>query len=215
MCMHYSEFASQSHFILSRSISMSEAALAISPTPRLSGAPLRHAWVELRDRTGGKLRSRNAAQRLDVSEGELIASLVGENATRLRTEGASIVKEIPALGPVMALTRNEHCVHEKIGPYLDVTINPAHGLVLGELIDLRIFPSRWHHTFAVIDEVDGGPRRSLQIFDADGTAVHKIYPKPAADIAAFDALIAQWRHDDQSPVMETRDIAPPKADRAD
>src|SRR6201996_8076215 len=210
MCMHYSEFASQSHFILSRSISMSETALAISPMPRLSGAPLRHAWEELRDLTGGTLRSRDAAQRLDVSEGELIASLVGENATRLRTEGASIVKDIPALGPVMALTRNEHCVHEKIGPYLDVTINPAHGLVLGELIDLRIFPSRWHHTFAVIDEMEAGPRRSIQVFDADGTAVHKIYQKPATDIAAFDALIEAWRADDQSPAIDVREVTRPK-----
>ena len=193
---------------------MSEAALAI-PSPRLSGALLRTAWEDLRDRTGGKLRSRDAAQRLQVSEGELIASLVGHGATRLRTEGAAIVKDIPALGPVMALTRNEHCVHEKTGPYLDVTINAMHGLVLGELIDLRLFPSRWHHTFAVIDETDAGPRRSLQIFDADGTAVHKIYQKPATDVAAFDKLIADWRADSQSPVLDVREVAPPKGDRAD
>jgi len=195
---------------------MREAALAVPPkSSRLSGAALRSAWNELSDRTGGKLRSRDAAGRLEVSEGELIASLVGESATRLRTEGAAIVKDIPALGPVMALTRNEHCVHEKTGPYLDVTINPAHGLVLGELIDLRIFPSRWHHTFAVVDAMEDGPRRSLQVFDADGSAVHKVYQKPATDAAAFDRLIADWRAGDQSPVLDVREIAPPAGDRAD
>lgn len=195
---------------------MSEAAsFALPNPPHLSGAGLREAWNDLRDRSGGKLRSRDAARRLGVSEGELIASLVGHGATRLRTKGAAIIKDIPALGPVMALTRNEHCVHEKIGPYLDVTINPAHGLVLGELIDLRIFPSRWHHTFAVIDEMEDGPRRSLQIFDADGAAVHKIYQKPATDTAAFDKLIAGWRSEDRSPVLDTRAVTPPQGDRAD
>ncbi|MEI9991975.1 MAG: ChuX/HutX family heme-like substrate-binding protein [Rhizomicrobium sp.] len=195
---------------------MSDAAIA-APTKgkRLWGATLRSAWNELNERTGGKLRSRDAALRLRVSEGELIASLVGTSATRLRTDGANIVKDIPALGPVMALTRNEHCVHEKIGPYLDVTINAMHGLVLGEQIDLRIFPSRWHHTFAVIDETDDGPRRSLQIFDADGAAVHKIYQKPATDIAAFDRLIESWRAADQSPVLEIADVPASKGDRAD
>ncbi|HEY0104740.1 MAG TPA: ChuX/HutX family heme-like substrate-binding protein, partial [Rhizomicrobium sp.] len=193
---------------------MSDAAIA-APGERLGGASLRSAWSALTDRAGAKLRARDAAQRLGVSEGELIASLVGTRATRLRTDGAAIVKDIPALGPVMALTRNEHCVHEKIGPYLDVTINAMHGLVLGELIDLRIFPSRWHHSFAVIDETDAGPRRSLQVFDADGTAVHKIYQKPATDIAAFDRLIESWRAADQAPGLEIRDVPVPKGDRAD
>jgi putative hemin transport protein len=196
---------------------MSSAALAEKndPTQRLSGNALRNAWSALKDQGGGKLRARDAANTLKVSEGELIASLVGNGATRLRTKGADIIKDVPALGTVMALTRNEHCVHEKIGPYLDVTINPAHGLVLGELIDLRIFPSRWHHSFAVIDETADGPRRSIQIFDADGSAVHKIYQKPATDIAAFDALIANWRSDDQSDALAVRDVPAAQGDRAD
>lgn len=194
---------------------MGEVLLKEVPKVRLAGLALREAWDDLKDRTGGKLRARDAAQKLDVREGELIASLVGAGATRLRTEGANIIKDVPALGPMMALTRNEHCVHEKIGPYLEVTINAMHGLVLGELIDLRIFPSRWHHTFAVIDETDDGPRRSIQVFDADGTAVHKIYQKPATDIAAFDLLIENWRAQDQTPELAVRDIPPTEGDRAD
>jgi len=138
------------------------------PTGGLSGPALRTAWESLTARSGGKLRARDAARTLGVSEGELVASLVGQRAIRLRTSGAAIIRDVPALGPVMALTRNEHCVHEKIGPYLEVTINGAHALVAGELIDLRIFPSHWRHTFAVVDETTEGPRRSLQIFDADG-----------------------------------------------
>lgn len=180
---------------------------------RPAGPPLRRAWQALL--TTDKLRPRDAAVRLGVSEGELVASLVGEQATRLRTAGADIVKDIPMLETVMALTRNAHCVHEKIGPYRDVTINAAHGLVLGELIDLRIFPARWHHSFAVIDDVDGRPRRSLQMFDANGAAVHKIYEKPGTDVAAFDKLIAEWRADDQSPSLAVQEPAKPADDRPD
>jgi putative hemin transport protein len=182
---------------------------------RLSGAALREAWHRLGATSGSAPRSRDAAQRLNVSEGELIASLVGESAVRLRTRGASIIKDIPRLGTVMALTGNEHCVHEKIGPYLDVTIHPAHGLVLGELIDLRLFPSQWRHTFAVVDETAGGNRRSIQVFDAHGVAVHKIYEKPETDVDAFDRLIAAWREEDQSPLLALQPAESRASDRAD
>lgn len=191
------------------------AAPARRPGPRLSGPLLRAAWSSLAEGPTGRLRTREAAERLGVSEGELVASLVGERATLLRTEGAAIVKDVPALGPVMALTRNGHCVHEKIGPYLDVSLHGAHGLVLGELIDLRLFPSRWHHTLAVVDDTPEGPRRSLQIFDADGTAIHKIYQKPQTDVAAFDRLIERWRAQDQSSVLDVHPAEAPAGDRAD
>lgn len=180
--------------------------------------PLAARWTELKSRSPG-IRARDAAEALGVGEAALIASLCGAPSTpraiRLRSSGADIVKDVPALGTVMALTRNEHCVHEKIGPYLDVTINPAHGLVLGELIDLRIFPAHWRHAFAVLEETKDGLRRSLQIFDAEGTAVHKIFQKPSTDIAAFDALIAAWADADQSPDFIAAAPAPAAPDRPD
>jgi putative hemin transport protein len=181
---------------------------------RLGGLSLRRAWETL-DCSARKLRPRDVAAKLNVSEGELVASLTGQRAIRLRSEGAAIIKDIPALGTVMALTRNGTCVHEKTGPYLDVSIEAAHGLVLGALIDLRIFPSHWHHAFAVTDETDHGPRRSLQFFDADGTAVHKIYQRPDTDGAAFDALIEAWHSEDQSPDLRIAVPPLPPAERPD
>jgi putative hemin transport protein len=178
---------------------------------RLAGVALRSAWNDLKARRKG-VRARDSADELGVSEAELIASLIGAGATRLKTDGAKIIMDLPALGQVMALTRNEACVHEKIGPYTDVSINPGHGLVLGDKIDLRIFPAHWRNTFALVEDTDSGPRRSLQVFDAAGTAVHKIYQKPATDIAAFDALIGRWRADDQNPTMS---VLPPLSKRGD
>ncbi len=194
---------------------MAETHLAEAGAPALlSGLALRAAWDELNQR-GLKLRVRDAANRLGVSEGALVASRVGDNTTRLRTEGAAIVRDIPTLGTVMALTRNEHCVHEKIGPYLDVEVGAQRGIVLGELIDLRLFPSHWHHSFAVIDQTEDGPRRSIQVFDADGVAVHKIYQKPGTDVEAFDGLIAAWKADDQSLVLDARPLPAGEPGRPD
>ena len=191
---------------------------ALRDTSAPVGHPLAVQWAGLKSRSPG-IRARDAAAELGVSEGALIASLCGAQqeprAIRLRSSGADIVKDIPALGPVMALTRNDHVVHEKTGPYLDVTINPAHGLVLGELIDLRIFPSHWKHAFAVLEQTKDGLRRSIQVFDAAGTAVHKIFQKSKTDTAAFDGLIANWADADQSPAFVAAIAAPAKPGRPD
>ena len=183
----------------------------------LSGADLRQAWHVLK--TQNKVRARDAAHELGVSEGALIASLCGAQgearAIRLREAQADIVKGFETLGPVMALTRNDHCVHEKTGPYVKVSINPGMGLVLGAEIDLRIFPAHWRHAFAVLEETKEGLRRSIQVFDATGTAVHKIFQKPATDVAAFDALIASWTGSDQNTSFDALPPSPKHKDRAD
>jgi putative hemin transport protein len=183
----------------------------------LTGAELRQAWQALK--TQKQPRARDAANELGVSEGALIASLCGAEgdarAIRLRESQADIVKELPALGPVMALTRNEHCVHEKIGPYVNVSINPGTGLVLGEQIDLRIFPAHWRHAFAVYEETKEGLRRSIQVFDASGTAVHKVFQKPQTNVETFDTLVGAWKHDEQSPSFNALAPVPKRKDRPD
>lgn len=182
-----------------------------------SGVDLRQRWQTLKHQR--QVRARDAASELGASEGALIASLCGAEgearAYRLREAQADIVKDIEALGPVMALTRNDHCVHEKIGPYVKISINPGTGLVLGEQIDLRIFPAHWRHAFAVLEETMEGLRRSIQVFDAAGTAVHKIFQKPATNVAAFDALIAKWKSDNQEPSFHALAPVPKRKDRAD
>ncbi len=182
-----------------------------------SGTELRQRWQALKQQR--QVRARDAATELGASEGALIASLCGAEgearAFRLRDAQADIVKDIEALGPVMALTRNEHVVHEKIGPYVKISINPGTGLVLGEQIDLRIFPAHWRHAFAVLEETKEGLRRSIQVFDATGTAVHKIFQKPPTDTTAFDALIERWTSDNQSADFAALAPVPKKKDRAD
>lgn len=169
---------------------------------------LREAWDQLR-RTQ-KLRVRDAAKALGVSEGELVASEIGTTTTRLDGDPREIVKRVPELGTVMALTRNEHCVHEKIGPYLDVSANGMVGLVLGELIDLRVFYAHWAHAFAVTNKMPQGEQRSLQFFDKHGDAVHKIFLRPESNVEAWQRLVDDFRAADQTPgiTTEPRPAAP-------
>lgn len=174
-------------------------------------AALAAAWNDYKA-ANPKSRTRDAATALNVSEAELIGTLVGREATRLRPEWKALLEQLPSLGVVMALTRNEHCVHEKVGRYDQIQVNEKGGIVLDPDIDLRLFFTHWHHAFALL-EADG--RRSLHVFDADGTAVHKVYVREESSQAAFDALVESFKAEDQSAGVAVKPTAPPEADRPD
>jgi putative hemin transport protein len=166
---------------------------------------LKERWASLKEQTPG-LRIRDAAERLGVGEAELLVTGMGDTVTRLRGDWGELVGSLEALGPVMALTRNAHAVHERKGVYRNISIKGMMGLVLDEEIDLRVFLSRWHLGFAVVEPTKDGIRRSLQFFDRDGTAVHKIYLQPGADVEAFEELVRKFRDDDQSDSIETEAV---------
>lgn len=167
-------------------------------------------WSRLRDEKPA-LRIRDAAVSLGVSEAELVALGAGRTATRLDGDWRTILNEMPGVGRVMCLTRNEDCVHERRGRFEDVQVEGPHGLVLGPDIDLRLFLSQWKLGFAVREPLKGGERLSLQFFDASGDAVHKIYATDETDRAGFDALIA--RHTTAEPAALA--LAPRAADPVD
>ena len=157
-----------------------------------ANADLAARWSRLRGEQP-TLRIRDAATTLGVSEAELVATGVGTTATPLAADWRSILSEMPSVGRVMCLTRNEHCVHERHGRFEDVQVTGPHGLVLGPDIDLRLFLGSWKHGFAVREPLKQGERLSLQFFDGAGEAVHKIYATDETDRAAFDTLIARHR----------------------
>lgn len=138
-----------------------------------------------------KVRIRDAAKQLGVSEAELVAT--GENNIALRPDFQEILKEIKTLGYVMALTRNDHAVHERKGVYTKATFNVHVGLVVNPDIDLRLFMTAWHFAFAVQEK----DRKSLQFFDLDGSAVHKIYLTDKSDLKAYEALVSKFTADNK------------------
>jgi len=182
-----------------------------SPTP-LEIRDLRAAQPQMRERDFARIHK--------LSEAQLVAAHVGSGVTRLRVDVPALLEGARTLGPVMALTRNESAVHEKIGPYEKVFTGGHNAMVLGEQIDLRIFPSRWASGFAVTKQTDDGARHSLQFFDAAGDAVHKIHLRPESNLDAYHALVAVLTSEDQSqtqpvgvaPSVEAFDANKPQAD---
>lgn len=160
---------------------------------------LKQKWARLREENP-KLRIRNAAEELGVSEAELLATNCGETATRLEVKNwGEFLQQLEALGRVMALTRNDQFVHERKGVYENVEIGLPHkmALLVNPDIDLRIFLNPWKTGFAVSEETPRGRRDSLQIFDRAGTAIHKIYLLEESNREAFEQTVEKYRSANQ------------------
>jgi putative hemin transport protein len=202
--------------------SLAEPGLIDRPT---AGEALRAGFR--RARAAGPVRHRDVAAALGVSEAELLAAHMdapedGLRAWPLRSAWGELLKALPALGEVMALTRNDSCVHEKVGTYEDVQAEgdaPAMGLVLGPDIDLRVFFSAWSVGFAVHERVADGSRPdqlSLQFFDASGAAVHKIFARPGRTQAqAWQALVERFAMPAAALSWRVQPAASPPPPRAD
>lgn len=162
-------------------------------------------WDKLKDENP-KLRTKDVADRLGVSEAELVASKCdGNSVIRLTSDWAGIFNGLEALGKIMALTRNESAVHEKNGVYQNVSFKGHAGLVLDENIDLRVFHKRWGFGFAVPVENPRGILHSLQFFDKTGAAVHKIYVKDESKLDIYRDLVEKYRDTDQTTFIETEE----------
>jgi putative hemin transport protein len=200
-------------------------------------ATLAERWAALR-KEQPTVQMRDAARTLQVSEAELLATGMGNTVTRLADTAHApreIMRRALDLGRVMALTRNENAVIEVTGTATRIAqakqgddgakdaereareLNIAGGY-LGGPIDLRFQFPKWRHAFAVVQPGrDGAVSRSLQFFDAAGTAVHKVYLKNDAAIPVFDKLVAEFRHPQQDGKLAIVPAAPkpvPKPDSA-
>lgn len=144
------------------------------------------------------VRPHDLAANLGVPEGALVAARVGHGALRIDATPDRLIPLVESLGEVMALTRNPSCVIEKVGVYRAYHPGNHAAMTLDKDIDLRIFPSRWVHAFAVEVPGEAGPRRSVQVFDAAGDAVHKIHLRAGSDLAAWETLKGALAVEDQS-----------------
>lgn len=154
-----------------------------APNTALNPAAIRAAFDD-----NPKQRERDLAARLGITEAQLVAARTGHGVTRITADPDRIMPAVTALGEVMALTRNASCVHEKVGVYDNYRSGEHACMVLNDAIDLRIFPKYWVHGFLVEKETEAGLRRSIQVFDAAGDAVHKIHLRDASDLGAWARL---------------------------
>lgn len=148
----------------------------------------------------------------DLSEMELLATQVGNGTQILNNNFATLLSEIQKLGKVMALTRNEECLHERKGTYLNPDFsNPHAQLFVGEDIDLRIFLNSWKYGFSVVE----GDKKSFQFFGIDGLALHKIYLVKDSNAAEFDGLSEKYRSENQNSFFDLQAATPKPAEKPD
>ena len=201
-------------------------------------ATLAERWSTLRTEQP-KLQIRDAARALGASEAQLLATNLGNGVTRLQADGnqpREIMRAALDLGLVQAITRNENGVIETTGvaskfkqagdkseqadakqdPETEARQRNIAGGYLGGQIDLRFHFENWKYAFAVEQAGrDGKPTRSLQFFDANGTAVHKIYLRNEPGVAVYDTLVANFRMPQQSGELNVLAVAPKAAEKPD
>ena len=178
-------------------------------------AMTRKSAAEIRDIRAKhpEMRARDFARIHQISEGELVAAYVGQGTTTaIEADVEKLLNGLTGVGEIMALTRNESCVSEKIGPVEKVHVSPHAAMVLGAQIDLRIFPKHWRHGYAVERTNDEGKVfRSLQFFDGQGDAVHKVHARETTDLAKWNALVAELTLAEQSDVLAVEPAPAPEA----
>lgn len=157
------------------------------------------------------LFARDAAKRLGVSEAELVAAM--PSTLRLEPRVPEIFARLASAGEVKVITRNENAVIEKWGRFEGVEIGSDHaGQVVGEEIDLRVFPRRFRSGFFVTEEsARTGKRESLQFFDEHGDSVVKVYAESEETAVALRVLAADHVAERKNEALA---VAPPPAPAA-
>ena len=175
-------------------------------------------FTELKEKNP-TIRPKDAADELGFSEAELVAARIdNQQIFRLENKPEEILAEVHKLGEVMALTRNDSCVHERKGVYNNVsffTEGMKMGLVVNADIDLRLFMSHFVSAFFVTEQTKAGHKKSMQFFGKDGVAVHKIYLLPHSNEAEFDKIVADFKSANQEALLTVEPKAPKRPEMPD
>jgi len=169
--------------------------IVVSSAPILVGGSVAERWEAFRQENP-KSYLRDTAQALGVSELALLP-LGDSELTRLRGDDwPSLIAAFERFGSVRTMTRNEFAVIEKTGAFSHFESFGVMAQTLGE-IDLRIFLREWASAWAVQSVSGGETRRSVQVFDASGDSIHKLFVDDAHD-ETFAAFVREFASDDQS-----------------
>ena len=99
-----------------------------------------------------------------------------------------------------------------MGRYRNQHLNGHAGLILNPReLDLRLFLNHWTSVFAMSETNKRGVRHSIQFFDQQGDALHKVYTTEETDLPAWMALVE--RHlSEENPALA---LQPTEASTAD
>ena len=163
-------------------------------------------------RVDKRLRHQEIADFFQMTEAELIDAHVGVSkldvvrsspnlakAIRLKKNWPEIIKLVEGLGEVVALTRNQLAVHEKIGHYESTSLQGDIGLVVSEDINLRLFYRQWEFAYIFEESKQAALQKSIQFFDECGRAIHKIFLLPESNHGHLDLIAKQLMDPNQDP----------------
>ena len=69
----------------------------------------------------------------------------------------------------------------------------------------------WNAVFAIAEETARGTQRSIQVFDQQGVAVHKVFLTEASDVRAWEPLVERLRAAEQDAVLALHEPRAPAA----
>jgi putative hemin transport protein len=151
--------------------------------------------------------ARQAAKELGITEAQFVALDAGVLSSRLTLPGdlRAFLAELTPLGSWFIIVRNDNAVLEV--PAESLRFEESEGYVngfVGNAAEKSKIVSHFHivkgtivHGFAV--RADGMLRRSIQLFDAAGTAVIKFYLLNNDQLDTFDEWVKKHADPDQSP----------------
>lgn len=148
-----------------------------------------------------KINPREQADRIGVTEGALVASGCGNGTIRLRRDSHDREAQLcflHSLDSALSVTRNRTALLEVKGVYPKSQFFEGLGWMQGALIDLRVTMAECSEGFYV--PADGSRNPSLQFFDSDGVAVHKVF-FPAND-DQYEVFAKSQQHRNQKPDFE-------------
>lgn len=174
-----------------------------STQSKLSPAELRCLWAEAMERNPAA-RAGDIAAGLGVTEAELLASRVGQGSIRLRPSWHNLLSALKTLGPVRAITHNDHAVIERECVYPDVEAFDSCSMLRGVQLDLCAMLSRWAFGFAneTLSNRTRGATRGLHFFAENGFPVHQVLLTPESDTRQFYTLVAEFQASHQADHQE-------------
>lgn len=147
--------------------------------------------------------ARDLANQLNITEAELLYHRVGyDDAKRLSGNLPELLHALSTIGQAKAITRNDYVVNIQTGLYDNPRFSDHAGLFLnpGQL-DLRMFFAQWDSMFTLTEQIGNEIRHSIQFFDKNGDAIHKVYTCEHTDMNVWQDIIAHYTSTDNPPLQ--------------
>lgn len=161
-------------------------------------------WKALKSQNPS-IKNYDAAQKLGISELALLLSQLDQGVTLLNDEAGEQLKAVETLGEVMALTRNHTMIHASTGVYKKLSIHKTMGLAFGD-IDLRIFLTQFKFSLAVDASLSARNVASLQFFNSEGVAVHKVFLTKNSNHEAYENLVTNFKAQQSESAVEIKPV---------